>query len=168
MDDLSAEQLATLQEVFLRVDKDGDGNISVNELSEALEEMGQRVSREEVALMIRDADDNGVFDHQDLAALYAQRVNNAEETESDLIETFKFYDLNNTGYITTTNLMYAMEKLGCKMTPSEADEMIREADLDGDGRLDYRDFRRIMLQPSDVVERQRKSTLKAPSAQPAK
>jgi calmodulin len=155
--ELSAEQMGVLKEVFALFDKDGDGNISPDELNGMLEALGQRVTREEIASMFQEADidANGVIDISDFAALYALRINSAEETENDLVETFKFYDVNNTGYITASNLMYAMERLGCKMTPMEAEEMLREADMDGDGRMDYRDFRRMMMAPSEGSDRKK-------------
>jgi calmodulin len=157
--ELSPEQMGVLKDVFALFDKDGDGNISPDELNGMLEMLGQHVTREEIAAMFQEADidANGVIDISDFAALYALRVNSAEESEKDLVETFKFYDINNTGYITASNLMHAMEKLGCRMTSMEAEEMLREADLDCDGRLDYRDFRRMMMAPNDDSDRRRKS-----------
>lgn len=156
--ELTHEQMAVLKDVFALFDKDGDGNISPDELSAMLEMLGQHVTRDEVAQMIQEADidSNGVIDLPDFAALYAMRINSAEENENDLVETFKFYDVNNTGFITASNLQYAMRKLGCQLTPVEAEEMLREADMDGDGRLDYRDFRRMMMQPVDGAEADKK------------
>ena len=155
--ELSPEQMGMLKEVFALFDKDGDGNISPDELNSMLEMLGQHVSREEIGTMFQEADidANGVIDISDFAALYALRLNSAEENENDLVETFKFYDVNNTGYISASNLMYAMERLGCKLTPTEAEEMLREADMDGDGRMDYRDFRRVMMAPDDDARAKR-------------
>ena len=148
---LSVDQITELRSTFAMFDRDGDGNISLAELTEALRTLGQNVAREDVRSMVEEADldANGVIDFPEFLALIANRLNDAEEAENDLVEAFKFYDLNNTGFITATNLMYAMAKLGCRLTPEEADEMIREADLDMDGKLNYRDFRRVMLQAPD-------------------
>lgn len=38
-----------------------------------------------------------------------------------------------------------MINLGEKLTEEELEEMMREADLDGDGRLDYEEFIRTVL-----------------------
>jgi Ca2+-binding EF-hand superfamily protein len=148
---LSVDQITELRGTFAMFDRDGDGNITLAELTEALRTLGQNVAREDVRQMVEEADldANGVVDFPEFLALIANRLNDAEEAENDLVEAFKFYDLNNTGLITATNLMYAMAKLGCRLTPEEADEMIREADLDMDGKLNYRDFRRVMKQTTD-------------------
>ena len=42
-------------------------------------------------------------------------------------------------------LRYVMTNLGEKMTDEEVDEMIREADVDGDGQVNYEEFARMML-----------------------
>ena len=38
-----------------------------------------------------------------------------------------------------------MISLGEKMTEEEVDQMIREADMDGDGQVNYQEFVRMML-----------------------
>lgn len=48
-----------------------------------------------------------------------------------------FHDLN-------LQLRNVMINLGERLTDDEAEQMIREADLDGDGRVSYEEFARIM------------------------
>lgn len=48
-----------------------------------------------------------------------------------------FHDLN-------LQLRNVMINLGERLTDDEAEQMIREADLDGDGRVNYEEFARIM------------------------
>ena len=47
------------------------------------------------------------------------------------------FDKDGNGYITAAELRYVMANLGEKMTDEDIDEMLREADTDGDGQIDY-------------------------------
>ncbi len=42
-------------------------------------------------------------------------------------------------------LRHVMINLGEKLTDEEVDEMIREADLDGNGQVDYDEFVKMMM-----------------------
>lgn len=47
------------------------------------------------------------------------------------------FDKDGNGYITAAELRFVMTNLGEKMTDEEVDEMVKEADKDGDGQIDY-------------------------------
>ena len=47
------------------------------------------------------------------------------------------FDKNGDGYISASELRHVMTTLGEKLTDDEVDEMIREADIDGDGKVNY-------------------------------
>lgn len=42
-------------------------------------------------------------------------------------------------------LRHVMMNLGERLTDEEAEQMIREADLDGDGQVSFEEFARIMM-----------------------
>ena len=48
------------------------------------------------------------------------------------------------GYITKSELRQVMNRLGESLTDEQLDAMIREADTDGDGKIDIKDFRSLM------------------------
>lgn len=47
------------------------------------------------------------------------------------------FDKDKDGYISAGELRYVMTNLGEKLTDEEVQEMIKEADLDGDGLVNY-------------------------------
>ena len=48
------------------------------------------------------------------------------------------------GFISATELRHAMTNLGVKLTDEEVNEMIRKADIDDDGQINYEEFVTIM------------------------
>ena len=67
------------------------------------------------------------------------------DTEEELIEAFKVFDRDGNGLISAAELRHVMTNLGEKLTDEEVDEMIREADVDGDGHINYEEFVRMMM-----------------------
>ena len=55
-----------------------------------------------------------------------------------------FWQQDGNGFISAAELRHVMTNLGEKLTDEEVDEMIREADIDGDGQVNYEEFVRMM------------------------
>lgn len=61
------------------------------------------------------------------------------DSEEEIREAFKVFDRDNNGFISAAELRHVMTSIGEKLSDDEVDEMIREADQDGDGRIDCMD-----------------------------
>ena len=59
------------------------------------------------------------------------------DTEEEIREAFKVFDKDGNGFISASELRTVMTSLGEKLTDEEVDEMIHEADTDGDGQVNY-------------------------------
>ena len=55
------------------------------------------------------------------------------------------FDKDGNGFISAAELRHVMTNLGEKLTDEEVDEMIREADIDGDGQINYEEFVKMMM-----------------------
>ena len=59
------------------------------------------------------------------------------DAEEDMREAFNVFDKDGNGFISANELRQVMLSLGEKLTDQEVQEMIREADIDGDGQINF-------------------------------
>ncbi|XP_073205520.1 calmodulin-1 isoform X2 [Lepidochelys kempii] len=122
-DQLTEEQIAEFKEAFSLFDKDGDGTITTKELGTVMRSLGQNPTEAELQDMINEVDADG-------------------KCGEDAVGSVLLMDGN--GYISAAELRHVMTNLGEKLTDEEVDEMIREADIDGDGQVNYEEFVQMM------------------------
>ncbi|CAL5416233.1 unnamed protein product [Camellia sinensis] len=172
---LNADQIVEFQEAFSLFDKDGDGCITVEELATVIRSLDQNPTEEELQDMISevDSDGNGTIEFTEFLNLMANKMKNWKskknrkneeeakrglfgiekytkslketDAEEELKEAFKVFDKDQNGYISANELRHVMINLGEKLTDEEVDQMIKEADLDGDGQVNYEEFVKMMM-----------------------
>ena len=140
------EQIAEFKEAFSLFDKDGDGTITTKELGTVMRSLGQNPTEAELQDMVNevDADGNGTIDFPEFLTMMARKMKDTD-SEEELKEAFKVFDKDGNGFISASELRHVMTNLGEKLTDEEVDEMIREADVDGDGQINYEEFVKMMM-----------------------
>ncbi|VDL64363.1 unnamed protein product [Hymenolepis diminuta] len=139
VDKLTPQEIAEIRESFAFFDKNGDGVITTKELGSVMRSLGQHVTEKELQEMIRkvDADRIGAVDFNEFLVLMSKKMRQVDNDDS-LLSAFRVFDTDGNGQV--------MRSLGEKLTVKQVEEMIREADVDGDGQIDYQEFVRMMSQ----------------------
>ncbi|KAF7377611.1 Calmodulin-like protein [Mycena sanguinolenta] len=117
---------------------DGDGTITTVELGTVMRSLGQNPTESELQDMINevDVDGNGTIDFNEFLAMMAKKFQDTD-SEEEIRQAFAVFDKDGNGTISVTELQQVMRSLGEKLTDREVEEMIREADVDGDGEINY-------------------------------
>src|SRR3546814_12370012 len=103
--------------------------------------LGQNPTEAELADMINevDADGNGTIDFPEFLTMMARKMKDTD-SEEEILEAFQVFDKDGNGFISAAELRHILTNLGEKLTDEEVDEMIRVADIAGDGQLNYQAF----------------------------
>jgi len=134
------------KKAFSLFDKDGDGKITVLELGRVMDSLGQSLAVTEVQQMINEFDDdgNGVIDFTEFLRFMDRKMNDIDIEEA-IREAFKVFDDEGAGYVSNAKLRRVMKTYGNTMNDKEVDEMIKEADIDNNGKIRYEEFTRLLL-----------------------
>nr|XP_037851845.1 calmodulin-like protein 6 isoform X2 [Chlorocebus sabaeus] len=88
--------------------------------------------------------DKGFFNCDGFLALMGVYHEKAQNQESELRAAFRVFDKEGKGYIDWNTLKYVLMNAGEPLNEVEAEQMMKEADKDGDGTIDYEEFVAMM------------------------
>ncbi|KAL6864865.1 hypothetical protein ACP4OV_016016 [Aristida adscensionis] len=142
---------AEVEQVFRRYDANGDGKISAEELASVLRALGAPPGPGEVRRMMdeMDADRDGFVDLAEFVAFHCGGAGGGGEgeegaTEAELREAFRMYDADRNGLISARELHRVLRQLGDKCSVADCSRMIRSVDADGDGSVNFDEFKKMM------------------------
>ncbi|KAL4560653.1 hypothetical protein LXL04_032806 [Taraxacum kok-saghyz] len=148
---LSEEEIAGLKEMFKMIDTDDSGYITFEELREGLKSYGANLQESEIHDLMHaaDIDNSGTIDYEEFVA--ATLHFNKVDREDSLYGAFSYFDKDGSGSITLNEIQQSCKELG--MDDAQVEEIIKEADLNNDGHIDYNEFVAMMLQGSGTIGR---------------
>jgi len=125
------------------------GTIDAKELKVAMRALGFEPKKEEIRKMIAelDKDGSGMVDFPEFLEMMTTKMGERDSKE-EILKAFRLFDDDETGKISFKNLKRVAKELGEKMSDEELQEMIDEADRDGDGEINQDEFLRIMKKTS--------------------
>mmetsp|Transcript_8162 Transcript_8162/g.14238 ORF Transcript_8162/g.14238 Transcript_8162/m.14238 type:complete len:152 (+) Transcript_8162:182-637(+) len=143
---LSDDEVADLKEAFSMFDIDGDGTITLVELKEVMKSLGQNPTERELIQMIKSVDDNGdnEIDFEEFLILMSSKKPSNDDPDKELRDAFAVFDADGSGSISRSELKKLMKNLGQSLSDAELDAMMDEVDTDGNGEIDFEEFKTMM------------------------
>lgn len=147
---LTDQALKELKDLFLSMDDNNDGTLSVGELKEGLARQGVALPPDLAEMMDKiDTDGSGVIDYSEFMAATMDKKKFIQE---DVCwRAFKTFDVDGSGQLDKQELMRILgldsvaeefQINGVEM--QEVDMIMKEVDINGDGKIDFDEFLLMM------------------------
>merc|ERR1712110_1142962 len=150
---LTEEQKNDLKEAFDLFDTDGSGAVDFGELHTAMKALGFEPKKEEIAKMVKEMDKDGdaTVDLEEFCIMMAEKMNQKDGKE-EMLKGFKMFDDDSTGKISFKNFKRVAKELGETLSDPELQEILAEADTDGDGEINESEFLAVMVKTGLLEE----------------
>merc|ERR1719419_1962115 len=139
-----------VEDHFNRLDKDGDGALSVDELAILLMDNGHSEAKamEEAKAMIESTDDDGsgCIEFGEFAEIWQRKL--LTVNESYIHTVFNVLDADGDGNIDAAELAQVLD-MANEGDDEKIAELIKEVDTDNDGKINFQEFRTAMLERND-------------------
>ena len=136
---------------FLAIDKDGSGEISVYELGKIMHDAKTKMSQNGIAALITEFNfnRNGTQEKDicDFLNIMPNRKNTGLLHKSDILRTAirnELRQFGGGGHINTTEFRNVLKRQKVKVSEAQFGEMIQDAEIDGEGKIQYDGFVLVM------------------------
>jgi calcium-dependent protein kinase len=140
---LDENEIVNLKNIFAAFDKHKKGQILYEELKQGLIQLkSSNINEKQIQDLFKniDVDKNGKIDYTEFLAATLQKQNYLKIER--LYEAFCLFDKDNSGKITKDELMKVLKV--DKNQEKEIEKIIKEADKDEDGVINYKEFLELM------------------------
>lgn len=140
-----SSEMNDVEMVFRKFDANGDGKISLTELGAILRALGSDTSESELKRVMTeiDSDGDGFIDLKEFTEFH-RGFNGGASGNQELREAFDLYDRDKNGSISASELHAVLKSLGEKCTLKDCRKMISSVDVDGDGCVNFEEFKKMM------------------------
>lgn len=143
---LSEDQIKALREIFMQLDKNGDGLLTPVELKDGLSKAGLKEIPPDLQAILEDVDSDGsgVIDYTEFLAATLDRRQYLQE---DVCwSAFRVFDRNGDGNISKAELAAVLGDPNVEDAVGKKDiaDLLKEVDNNGDGQIDFQEFMQMM------------------------
>lgn len=139
------DQIENVRKAFIKIDVNGDGVLSKEELVKGISKIPECKIKEEdwdLAIQLMDSNNNGCIDYSEFIAGCMQSY--VYLKENNLKQAFEYFDRDGNGTITLDELKESLCSDDMLLDEKELENIISEIDQNDDGKIDYNEFIEMM------------------------
>ena len=143
---LSEETKTDYKDSFNLFDTNHDGTINSQKIRKIMQKLGKNPTEQQLIQIIENVAKPGSDKIRfDDFTDFMEKKNKENDTEIEIINTFQIFAAENNGLIPNEELFHIIRTFGETLTDKEIEDIISEADVDGDGYINYEEFVRMMI-----------------------
>ncbi|KAF4755160.1 hypothetical protein FOZ62_001621 [Perkinsus olseni] len=139
------EEIEQLKKVFTSMDKNGDGQLTIQEVVEGIQNSGLKDIPDDLMDIMKqvDSDGSGVIDYTEFLAATLDKKKYIQEDR--MWGAFRVFDRDGDGKITRKELSEVLNNGEVSdLVSGHIDEILQQADANGDGEIDFDEFVAMM------------------------
>ncbi|XP_075246065.1 neo-calmodulin-like isoform X2 [Convolutriloba macropyga] len=131
-----------MKEAFDCIDEDGDGQISLDDLSSFMQLIGMgSTSQSDIAEMItdHDTDGDGFLNYHDFCRVLNMELFECDQDVEIVRDALRQFDPDGLGFIQEQDMKTLMQQAGSsdQLTCEEMEELMAECDINDEGNINY-------------------------------
>ena len=139
---LTGDEFEKIRDDFLLIDRDGDGQLTREEMLEVLED--KKEENLDFMMRLMDTDSSGTVEFHEFLEIMAFLNFDKGLNKRSAGQFFRALDKDGDGYLTVAEIQYFYEMIGTKgetdPTSEEIEVLVKDLDTDGDGKIDFEEF----------------------------
>ncbi|XP_029211722.2 neo-calmodulin-like isoform X1 [Acropora millepora] len=131
-------------DAFQHYDKNKSGFITAKDLGNLMKSLGENPTENELQRIINtvDVDGNGKMDFQEFVQLMSKK-NQLEMNLKEVKEAFRIFDQDDRGYVLTSELRQAFERLEEEIPEDELEEILEDSYHGKSRKLFFEEFKKM-------------------------
>ena len=125
------------------------------------EKLDQYIPKKQVITLIRsiDIDGNGEIEFNEFLEFMRKLDEQDEQDEEALKEVFLLFDRDEKGYLTPESVYHIFLSIGEKIKLEDITNILKENDIDGDGNLNFQDFKMLMNNGLEELNKKKENSI---------
>eukprot|EP00112_Aurelia_sp_Birch-Aquarium-sp1_P020479 Seg529.8 transcript_id=Seg529.8/GoldUCD/mRNA.D3Y31 product=Calmodulin protein_id=Seg529.8/GoldUCD/D3Y31 len=128
-ENFSPEEIEEFKECFSLYDRDGDGQISIDQLKLVMRSLEQCPTQTDIHEIARKSGKSKISFPEFLDVLLTFKTKSKKHWKDEIYEAFKAYDTKGAGYISMKDLRHVMLRTGEKLAPQEFEYLLYQAGI---------------------------------------